>query len=879
MSTKRPYPETYTNVPYRAPRVATRSDGRVLVLAEPGFECRDRAVLHVCDSRLAREGFDDDGLLLISPEGGVFQCAEGAKLVAGIWLDSEERLWLVWSDEKDIQVRRSRESVGAFDDLTTADAWDSVAAAIEEGNNASTLHLGCGAVAGAGSLVVGLLELPAGRLHAVLVDDDVCESVVIHEHVQNHAPSVALDPDGAHAHFTWATEDLRILYRRLDLDAQQPTPNAQHSRRENDLDVGSSLLDVGCSDPVLVWSGCHNPDVASNGREVIVAYTGHMHNIKYGWFDGQEWQLDKHLTTLHPRFSETLEHSPWLWTDAGGAIHLSFVCLTRCLVFDSKWMGEGFSDPQPVEGLYHPSLYNDEVRVRAERMSLGRKGGTMLLSSSFLPERHGVYTQPVESIELLPDEALLMLDTDAIDELRNGEACLDSMQSDPEGPIFEPTGSKDDFDGSRVLKENGRYRMWYGACAMESEPGVPWYDQVYVGYAESDDGIAWQRVDTGNNHTFRGKPAPNRLRNVDHNACVFLDPEDVPERRYKAIKFENRAQRYDRAKETGELGYLGLPRRAWLSTSADGLQWGREEVVVDFPGFESYGFQPQAALYDPRDPDPERRYKVVGFTSLVGRRRGAALATSPDCRHWTVTERSPVLESNMAISPVRGAGPYAQLHDATMVRYGRYLLAFYQDQPGRNSADVRLAVSRNGYRFNFVFPETPLVPLGEPGTWNSGYLRPSSCIVDGDQVALYYCGNNQDPCTERSGLPYKRVCAGRAVTLRDRFVRVSPQTKSERMVLTTAPLSVASDKELHLEVNAKLSEASGLKVALVDADAPDRELDEYGLADALSLSGDDLHHAARWNNRDMLPNAGQRFRVRLFLDGTPDDAIYSITPC
>ncbi|MBU4211555.1 MAG: hypothetical protein KKD33_03115 [Verrucomicrobia bacterium] len=867
MSERIRYPESFLAVSFRAPRVASLPDGRLLVLREPGFEETDRAILHLCPARPAKEGLDGQGLALIAPRGGSFTCRAAAPLVAGIWTDDGGRLWLAWSDGHTVSLRRTREPVGDLDTLANPGVWQTLDPILPAPVAGSSLwHLGSGVrhPTEQDSILLSVLELPAGRVHVIAAaEGGPVRHAALHTHPQNHAPAIAMDPDGACCHVVWATEDLRICYRRVELSA---------------LAEGR----VSEEEPFRVWIGCHHPDVATNGRQVIVSYTGHMQHITYGYFDGQDWQLDKHLTTLHPRFSETLEHSPWLWTDDNGAIHVSFVCLTRCLVYDSKWLGDAFSDPQPVEGLFHPSLFVDEVRVRAERMSLERRGGRLLLSSSFLPERHGVYTRQQESVTLKPDEPLLMFDMDAIDELYNAKVGLATMSQDPPAPLFEPTDRKQDFDGSRVLnggtvlKDGDRYRMWYGAVALEPVADVPWYDQVYVGYAESEDGVQWQRADTGNGETYRGHPAPNRIRNMDHNACVFVDPEDDPSRRYKAVKFESRAQRYDRVAATGELGYLGLPRRGWLSTSADGLRWEREEIVVDFPGVETYGCQPQGAIYDPRDPDPARRYKVVGFTSIIGRRRGATLACSPDCRYWTVAERTPLLDSMMAVTPVRPAGPYGQLHDATIVRYGRYLLVFYQYQFDGRSADIRLAVSRNGARFKFVFPETPLIARGEPGRWNSGYLMPSSFVLDGDRMFCYYAAHSDEPYETVYGLPIVRVCAGRAVALRDRFARVSPG-KTGDMTLATAPVTVQhADEPLRLEINADLSAESRLRVGLADADVVERELPGFEIESCGPLSGDSLRHRVAWKGGERLPPSLRRFRVRMLLEGSSKDAVYSL---
>ena len=863
MSIKHPYPESYTAVHHRSPRVATLSDGRIAALSEPGFEVTDEVRLHLCDPAPAREGLAGEGLTLVGPERATFGCHRGATLVAGVWCDARGRLIVAWSDGHGIFAKRTRGAVDDIDSLASLETWEALDPPLPE--TAGTWHLGSGRLdpRDDASLWLVALALPQGRIALMEAGGERPAIATLHAHPLNHTPTLAIDPDGQAVHVVWDTEDLRILHRSVALD---------RARR------GS----VEVQEPFEVWWYCHHPDVATNGREVIVAYTTHMLHISYSYFDGREWRRNLHLSTLHPRFLETLEHSPWLWTDDRGLVHLSFVCLTRRLAYDAAWLGEGFADPQPVEGLFHPSLFNDDVRVRAERMSLDRGTGTMLLSSSFLPERHGLYAANVVPSAIEPDQPILFLDQGEVAELRGLTARLETMKHDPAEPVFEPTEGLTDFDGARVLnngtvlEDAGRYRMWYSAVALETKEQMNWYDQVYVGYAESDDGVQWRRVATGAGGTFRGRPAPNLVRGVDHNACVFIDPEDAPARRYKAIKFESRAQRHDHVKATGKPGYMGLPRRGWLSTSADGIRWHREEVTVDFPGPEPYGFQPQKALYDPVDPDPNRRYKVIGFTSLAGRRRCASMGFSPDCAHWTVAERSPALDSMAAVCPVRPAGPFGQIHDASMARYGRYLFALYQNQFDGKTADVRLAVSRDNERFTFVYPETPLAALGESGAWNSGYMMPVDLVAGDEELWLYY-GTNSDHDGESPGIPPWRVCAGRAVARRDRFVAISPKDAGQEGRLVTIPFTVADPSWLRLEVNARVGEGGALRVGLTDVSAQGRPVPGFGVEECRPIRGDSICHRACWGDGRTWPRGMRTFGVECVLLGSPDDSLYSMT--
>lgn len=862
---KRPYPESYASLHHRAPRVARLPDGRVLALTEPGWATPRRVTLQAWPARPASETPLIDPHVLVAPAEATWTGDADGPMTAGLWAEPSGHLRLAWADGATCRLMRTLAPVETIDALTAPGAWQCVGRVTDEN---SAVHLGGGDICPrTGEHWLATFDPSAGRVRVTLIDvrSGATATCPFLADPQAHAPTIGVTPAGDAAHLVWDTEDLRIACTRITRQqVRDHTPPAEP--------------------PVDIWRQCQHPDVLSDGREVIVAYTDHMHYVKYGWFDGQDWHRDCHLTTLHPRFRETLEHSPWLWMDADGVMHLSFVCLTRALVFDARWLGDAFADPQPVEGQFHPSLFVDDVRVKAERMSVERRTGTMLLSSSFCPEQHGVY-QPTRAPRAWHlDEPMLLLDMAQVAEARNFACALEPLRNEPAEPILEPSDDPQAFDSARVLnggtvlKDAGVYRMWYAALSANPEPDQAWYERINIGYAESDDGVNWRRVATGRDLTFHGRPAPNMIAGLDHNVCVFRDPSDVPARRYKAIKFQTRAQRLDAVCSSGGRGYLGLPRPAWLATSPDGLHWNREPATVDFPGPEFYGFTAQTARYEPEEPDPARRYKAIGWCSLIGKRRAATLAYSADALHWTVAERSPLLDPLAAVTPIRPAGPHAQIHDVTMARRGDCLLACYGHQFDGDHEDLRLAVSRDGERFGFIEPETPWVARGDAGAWNHGYMLPADLLFDGDEMVLYYgasAGRAEPSDGPSTGVPAWRVCAGRAVAKRDRFVAVRPR-EAGRSRLHTITLERPDDAPAMLQINARVKRGSALRVALLDSPDAKAALPGYELTACRPIQGDRVDHPVRWEDRIALPPGHRRLAVEIELDGDADDAVYAI---
>ena len=174
---------------------------------------------------------------------------------------------------------------------------------------------------------------------------------------------------------------------------------------------------------------------------------------------------------------------------------------------------------------------------------------------------------------------------------------------------------------STVMLDGGRYRMWYraGADAVQR-----------VAYAESEDGIRWERVTTGLVE-FEGSRDNNILLDgsVAKQMAVFRDsnPAATDERRYKAI---SRIRHIDGERDAIRGHY-----------SADGIAWetfDRDPLLVapddgTRPIFDSHN----VAFWDALAgryvmymrswiPDPDS-FRGGGFRSI---RR----STSPDFLHW-----------------------------------------------------------------------------------------------------------------------------------------------------------------------------------------------------------------------------------------------------
>ena len=164
--------------------------------------------------------------------------------------------------------------------------------------------------------------------------------------------------------------------------------------------------------------------------------------------------------------------------------------------------------------------------------------------------------------------------------------------------------------------------------------------------------------------------------------------------------------------------------------------------------------------------------------------------------------------------------------------------------------EIQLACSRDLVRWSRPF-RTPVVQLGEPGTWDEGMLVTSSSAIQvKDEIWLYYGGANY---THGTPAIYRAENTGRLTRYTgsiglvrwklDRFVSVDGPTTGG--TLTTVPI-LFSGKNLIL--NAKTKPQGSVRVELCDAAGT--ALVGYDNSDL--FSGDQLRHTVTFQDKNDL---------------------------
>lgn len=152
------------------------------------------------------------------------------------------------------------------------------------------------------------------------------------------------------------------------------------------------------------------------------------------------------------------------------------------------------------------------------------------------------------------------------------------------------------------------------------------------------------------------------------------------------------------------------------ATSTDGVNW--EKPFLELHNYEGlwWNGEPIATrnnivpdgmwlspYYDPSDPDPERRYKGMGW---LKDRPGLSPAVSPDCLHWKYLDVAPVPSSDEAqlthdvatgrfILTVKHGGPYGRSVYLTTSEdfetWSEQQLIFHADERDQENGKERLA--------------------------------------------------------------------------------------------------------------------------------------------------------------------------------------------
>ncbi|MEW5978964.1 MAG: hypothetical protein AB1898_24480 [Acidobacteriota bacterium] len=428
-------------------------------------------------------------------------------------------------------------------------------------------------------------------------------------------------------------------------------------------------------------------------------------------------------------------------------------------------------------------------------------------------------------------------DDHAIPWRHNLKLTLVQADKHPENPVLR-RGSQGSPDWGHailygsVIHVGGKFRMWYLGMIQheitERSQAPGWWRPMC--YAESDDGVHWNKPELGlvelngnkRNNICLVESEPASLSRVNDFLTVLYEPDDPdPSRRYKVAFIA-----YPLFEEVrGGRSRIGPDESRFVSfvaaTSADGLRW---RVVGDRPmnsggerfevsGLYRFGdfyfatgqlFSPWTWLPDGRD---------VGRVMLAYR--------SPDFTTWSkATALAFARPGQMTSRPLEGQQTHmgAGLWNRENVLVGLY--GMWQDGPSERPKgahrlygtriDLGLIVSNDGIHFREPVPDFKVIPHGKEGEWDCVSILQGHAFANvGDKTYIWYAHWDNH-------MTFRNQDIGLATLRRDGFGYLSRKERREagHCITTTVP---ASSLGYRIKVNVEdVSPEAPLTVELLD---------------------------------------------------------------
>jgi hypothetical protein len=526
------------------------------------------------------------------------------------------------------------------------------------------------------------------------------------------------------------------------------------------------------------------------GKQALLAFEKVEHAMVYCHFDGSRWTR----RPLLPVAREQMHH-PLLVRDGHDVGWAFWINGTRNHTFYARWLGGGFSRAYESRTLpSDPSLHDiapegpalEAAHTAQKEAPAGSEAIGVAVTST--ESSGGVYFDRVRTPGLRAEKGrkVLFLDMLEVAGARDVEPTFHPLVKHPANPVLRP-GPAGAFDSLRahaygeVLRDGGKFRMWYTAWDAAGALD-PQRARHYIGYAESRDGIRWNKQ-VLDQVEFKGSKA-NAIVDLDYqggNAYMPMvirdEREPSPDRRYKLVVEQARGNT--------------------LHYSADGIRWTSAGTVnprltAGGERSQQYWGDRRNLFYDTLEKDPERRWKVYSHCMVPDLVRKTCLSTSPDLVTWTPDPRNPIMHPR--------AGGELEQHLTSVWPHGGVYVGMIDVWDPVQLMDQKLITSRDGTNFVHVFDDRYVLERGKPGAWDAGWVSPANVPVEvGDQEWYYYSGSATTigPQREWHATP---MFTGLATIRRDGFVSLGLRRGAAAGFFETIPF--APSRPLGLEINA-----------------------------------------------------------------------------
>lgn len=421
----------------------------------------------------------------------------------------------------------------------------------------------------------------------------------------------------------------------------------------------------------------------------------------------------------------------------------------------------------------------------------------------------------------------------------------------PDNPVL--SGDQPSFCSVIRDSESGLFRMYYQAnIPRERQPGERGGAfRTLVAYAESTDGVHWQRPDLQIFPQLKLKPNNVVLARPENLEAQASAPAmlEVPQR-------DRRGYRYlllYRGKGRGNAQKSGIR----IVGSQDGVHWDLEN---DYAIAHLHSDTANTVCYDATRDEyvmfcrAKHIYRAFGDTMLdTGASRRVARLASP--RLWTdwLADQRPqnVLVPDEADAD-RGFtyfyGMPTRYHDGI---YWGFLEPFRLN----DYIYTELAWSRDGVHFQRLPDRPKMIEFGEEGTWDDTMIFACPHWVEvGEEWWIYYSGwDGPHGTSERNG------AIGLAAIRKEGFISLRGP-RSGGVVCTRRLIWPGGDLLLNVD-----AQSGGGEVAVRVSDANRKVIPGYDYGDGQPFTGDAVRHRYRWGDRSLDELAGQEIRLEIQL--------------
>lgn len=458
------------------------------------------------------------------------------------------------------------------------------------------------------------------------------------------------------------------------------------------------------------------------------------------------------------------------------------------------------------------------------------------------------------------------------------------------GPDAVLTDVQSYLMGGSLLRDGGVYRLWYtmrepkSSKAAQATSSTSGYDLGHLGnalcYAESDDGVHWQRrpmdhilLDGAKTNMVYGSVVEPEIG--FGGGSLFVDPSAPAAERYKVIFTGRMSPRRQ----------LELARQLGKTPDPMSLMTGIPPAVAGTRGTEfAEAFATLATGHLPQDPnslpdvggqlifgavspdgfrwrtlpnpimwfmtefnntfyDTEKQ-SYVSYIRLwqVAQRRTIGKAETKDFANWP--RPRPVLMPGLG-DPVN-VDYYTNAHSLYPGTSDVHLFFVTKYRRATDDcSDIHLAVSLDGDHIDFV-PGGPVIPQ-EPWEWGpeaapgAGFIVPLTGMVPfgSDQVGLVYGGSNVAHKWPRT--KQLQHLSRWALWDKERMVALAAPKAGE---FVTAGLLLHGR---HIVVNAKTAIDGQIRAELLDEKG--QSVAGFGLEEADAIVGDHPHHVLTWRGQ------------------------------